>query len=444
MRKIFKLAVACVISTACVISAVPGAVLADGDGGVLDWIDGAVNDTSNWIENAVDDASDWAENAAKDATNWTVNALIDSAGWGIAAAEDISKWTEAAVGDTQNFLNSIFISDETDPSKLVNVEFKSEDGQLVYFLGEAVNAGQDTGYSQSDEITVDDPHFGWTLGNFVVGGFTRVITDDLENPVFLKNEGDEVSLWFRLCQNIDCLNGKESLGISEDTNGYDQYFGVPRTNFGRGTLIIRYTDYQNQKSDPVIYTDFLSGIEAGACTAIDLFEEGDYEVTLDYETDNSTFKLGSKIFPSFCNYKIYFKFSVRNGNCMAFPFDIVTGSELTNGSVTENGFYLDLAMSRYLDITVKKEVLNDTADGLVENTRYNRPAQDGDEYTGEGIYTITTYNKYTGEETVKKIYVGTNEILHAAGVTGMSVQEIKNAVAQGAEIDADGYLKYPE
>jgi hypothetical protein len=26
----------------------------------------------------------------------------------------------------------------------------------------------------------------------------------------------------------------------------------------------------------------------------------------------------------------------------------------------------------------------------------------------------------------------------------MSVQEIKNAVAQGAEIDADGYLNYPE
>ena len=109
------------------------------------------------------------------------------------------------MGDTQNFLNSIFISDETDPSKLVNVEFKSEDGQLVYFLGEAVNAGQDTGYSQSNEITVDDPHFGWTLGNFVVGGFTRAVTDDPENPVFLKNVGDEVSLWFRLCQNIDCL-----------------------------------------------------------------------------------------------------------------------------------------------------------------------------------------------------------------------------------------------
>lgn len=432
-RKLGRFVAVFTVTTACIVGAVPYVTLADGNGGVLDWINGAISDTSNWIENAVDDTK-----------KWTIHALNDAKDWGTEAAENISNWTKTAVNDTQNFLDSIFISGETDPSKLVNVEFESEDGQLVYFLGEAVNAGLDTGYSQKNEITLDDPHFGWTLGNFVVGGFTRVIADDPENPVFLKTSGDEISLWFRLYQDIDYLNGKESLGISEDTNGYDQYFGISRTNFGRGALIIRYTDYRNQKSDPIIYTDFLSGVEAGASTVIGLFEEGDYEVALNYETDNSTFKLGSKIFPQFCNYKIAFKFSVRNGNCMVFPFDIVTGSELANGAVTENGFYLDLAKSRYLDITVKKEVLNDTADGLMEDTRYNKTAQDGDEYTSEGIYTITAYNRYTGEETVKKIYVGTNEILHAAAVTGMPVQEIKEAVAQGAKIDAEGYLKYSE
>ena len=36
------------------------------------------------------------------------------------------------------------------------------------YLGEAVNAGHDTGYSQNQKIRDDDPHFGWKLGSFYV------------------------------------------------------------------------------------------------------------------------------------------------------------------------------------------------------------------------------------------------------------------------------------
>ena len=92
--------------------------------------------------------------------------------------------------------------------------------------------------------------------------------------------------------------------------------------------------------------------------------------------------------------------------------------------MTENGFRLDLAKSRYPKVNIKREVLKDSADGLVEDTRFNGPAKDGAEYTNEGIYTITVHNEYTNQFTVKKIYVGTNNILRAYMTTGLSIPEI--------------------
>ena len=89
---------------------------------------------------------------------------------------------------------------------------------------------------------------------------------------------------------------------------------------------------------------------------VKLCEEGDYEVALDYELRKNNLDLfGWNPFPSYNDYRIFFRFSVRNGNCMVYPFDVVTGAELTNSSITENGFYLDLAKSRYLNIDIKKE-----------------------------------------------------------------------------------------
>lgn len=126
---------------------------------------------------------------------------------------------------------------------------------------------------------------------------------------------------------------------------------------------------------------------------------------------------------------------------MVYPFDIVTGSELTNSSMTENGFRLDLAKSRYLKINLKREVLKDSADGLVEDTRFNGPAKDGAEYTDEGIYTITVHNEYTGQLTTKRIYVGTNNVLRAHMTTGLSIPEINDLVAQGATISTDGTIQ---
>lgn len=306
-----------------------------------------------------------------------------------------------------------------------------------YYMGEVINTGKDNGYSEVYKIESDDPHFGWSLGSFFVSGYTSVYEDSNGNPVFIKTLGDQIELWFQLDQDIDCLNGKDSLSIAEDTNGFDEAFGISKTNFGRGALVTQHTDYRNAIGTPQLYTDYLSGITAsGADTTVQLFEEGDYKVALNYEIKDESLKL----IKSYTDYRIEFKFSVRNGNCMVYPFDVMTGAELTNTAVTENGFYLDLARSRYLDINIKREVLAEGATGLTEDVRFNRPARDGDQYTDEGIYTITVSNRYTGQQTTKQIYVGTNKILLAHMVTGMSVQEIRDQIAKGAQIAEDGTI----
>lgn len=310
------------------------------------------------------------------------------------------------------------------------------DPNQTYSLGSRVRVKNFDGYFGEEIIDKDDPHYGWDLGNFFVSGYTDEISTTNGNVVFLKNVGDKVTLWFKLNQNINALNGNNKLSITADTEGYDQYFETAKMNFGRGVLIIRYTDHNNIKSEPTIYTNYLeANATVGADTKVQLFEEGDYEVALDYEVTSDEFidKIG--------HYRIFFKFSVRNGNCMVYPFDVTTGSELTNSSMTENGFRLDLAQSRYLKINIKREVMKDSADGLVEDTRFNGVAKDGAEYTDEGIYTITVSNEYTGQLTTKKIYVGTNSVLKAHMATGLSIAEINDLVADGAMISEDGTIQ---
>lgn len=314
----------------------------------------------------------------------------------------------------------------------------------MYYLGDVVNAGLDTGFSENNKIGQDDPHFGWSLGQFFISGYTSVEQSSEGYPVFLKTAGDKVRLSFCLEQDINALNGNSSLSVNEDTNGSDTAFGIPKTNFGRGTLIVRQTNYQNETMEPQIYTDYLVGIEQGADTEVHLFEEGEYEVSLNYEIKDDPRKLGPiSIAPGYSNYKISFRFAVRNGNCIVFPFDAQTHSELTNESYAPNGFYLDLARSRYLDVYIKREVMAAGADGLVEDVRFNGPARDGDMYTEDGVYTITASNEYTGQTTVKTIYVGDDPVLKTYAVTGLSIPEINQRVAEGEVITEDGRFVSP-
>lgn len=273
-------------------------------------------------------------------------------------------------------------------------------------LGSVVNAGSHNGFKGTDAITSKDPHYGWQLGHFFVSGYTDSIVDTSGNYTFLKTTGNRVELSFTLEQNLDNLNGNPKLVINDDKDGTDEYFQTDRNvKFHRGALIIRHTNYENIPGTPQIYTDFLAAnTRTGADTRVSLFGEGDYEVALDYEICN---KDGINTYK---NYRIYFKFSIRNGNAMVFPFDTSTRSELSSLSTTSNGFYLDLARSRYLKINVKRFVLNTNGDGL--DVRSNAPAADYASYTDEGIYLIYAINQYTSERTRKIICVGNNTALN--------------------------------
>lgn len=304
-----------------------------------------------------------------------------------------------------------------------------------HYIGKSVFAGNNK-YSESNKIESDDIHFGWNLGQFIVSGFTDKVQSD-GKTVFLKDVGDKVKLSFKLQQNINKLNDNEDLTISSDDNGSDEVMGVEKQDFKHGALIIKKTNYENKTDEPIVYTDYLKNkAKVNANKTVDLFEEGDYEVSLDYEIDEYR-----KILPdNYPNYKIHFKFSVRNGNCMIYPRDLATKSELENSAFAENGFYLDLAKSRYLSINVKKEVLVKDGSKLVSDTRFNSVAKEGDEYKDEGIYTIKVKNKYTDEKTTKVICVGNNKVLKAHVVTGLSIKDINDQVKHGASINDDGNI----
>lgn len=304
----------------------------------------------------------------------------------------------------------------------------------TYYYDDVVNAGLDTGYSETNAMDVNDPHFGWKLGAFVVSDYSSVVKDG-DIPVFLKTLGDTVTLSFRLDQSIDALDGSETLSIADDSDGYDKQMGVERSDFGRGTLIVRYTNYQNATELPEVYEDYLTGVEVGATTEVELCEEGDYEVVLDYETVNNVRRIGPiSLLPEYANYRVYFKFAVRNGNCMVFPLDAKTGSELQNDAVAPDGFTLNLANSRYLDVNLRRDVLSEGTKGFVEDTRFNGPAREGDRYTDEGIYTIKATNRYTHESTEKVIYVGSDQTVAGYVSEGIPVSQINEKLGSN-EVD---------
>lgn len=315
-------------------------------------------------------------------------------------------------------------------------------------LGKTQAVTVDSGFIKNINMDSDDPHLGWNLGKFVVGGFTTNKENSNGDTVFLKNVGDKITLWFNMDKNadIDKLNGKENLSINIDTNGYDSALNVPRQNFKRGALIVRFTDYKGNIHDPIIYINFLEALAyPGADTKIQLFEEGDYEISLDYEILNNKGK--DKLY----NYKIAFNFQIRNSNTVVYPKDKGTGAYLANDSVTENGFVLDWAKSRYLDINVKLSQWTKGANGYTEDIVFNRSAKESDEYTKTGIYTITVTNPTTdpngNNPTIKKIYVGSDNVLIAsmnAQNSSYTINQISNLVEnEGYEISEKGELIPP-
>ena len=293
-------------------------------------------------------------------------------------------------------------------------------------------------FSDEEKIDSKDIHFGWNLGSFVVSGFTQRITDDPDNPIFIKKAGDTVTLSFRLKQNIDALNGDEKLKVTSIKSAGDQHFGVVPCKFGYGALIVQYKDYTNEKTKPLPYTDYLSATaKQEADTFIQLCEEGDYEVALDYEIKKDG------MIDTTRRYRIFAKFSVRNGSSMVYPFDLQNGAELRDGSMTPNGFRLDFANSHYLTVYVKYSALNRVGNSYCEDVRANRPAKDGEKYTEPGIYTIEVTTDYASQPTTKRIAVGTDPALYAYVTSGLSIEDFNSRLNDGFVIQEDGSLIEP-
>lgn len=317
-------------------------------------------------------------------------------------------------------------------------------------FNDVVNTKKDTGYDikQGKDFDKDDPHFGWKLGYFTVNGYTRETMENNGNVVFLKTVGDDITLWFTLTQDINCLNNNSNLVISDDNNGYDKNYQINQTDFKHGTLIVKYTDEEGNSHDPVIYTDFLlANTKTGADTKIQIYEEGEYEVALDYEIKNTPRKVGSiEVVPTYTNYKMFFKFSIRNGNTMVFPKDLkAPHSELKDGQITESGFSVDLAKSKYLTIDIVRETVSVNPDGTISlDVRNNTVGRDNGEYSQEGKYSITVKNLYSnGEPTTKVIYVGTNKYLRALANNKLTVDKLNDKILQGYVIEEDGTLTAP-
>ena len=414
------------------------------------------------------DESQWhlAEDGGKKVNGSSLGAKIGKGVILIQTSKDGKKWvdetsmTNVFEGSKASY-NSIYSknkilfieTDDKEYKKIAEVyQFYLSDGKNVAQadnsrqkrLGETVRTNEDKGYTGKKAIDINDPHYGWELGQFFVSGYTRDTEDNDDTPVFLKNVGDQITLWFNLKQDIDKLNGSDTLSIAADKDGYDQEFQTKKTNTGRGMLLIRYTNDRGEKQEPEIYTNYLAAnVSTSANTVVKLFEEGDYEVHLDYRIKNTPRKIKDiEVVPEFSDYQISFKFKVRNGNCMVFPFDIATGAELSNSSITENGFRLDMAKSRYLNIDVQKSVVTQSGDGYIEDVRFNRPAKDGDTYEDEGIYVFDVKNLFTGEHTTKTIYVGSTDYMKALAVNNYTVSQLNDELKRGKKIQSDGSLSY--
>ena len=183
---------------------------------------------------------------------------------------------------------------------------ESADAYVLTNVGSTVKVAHDKGFSREQVLDVNDLHYGWSLGDFFLRGFSDVSAPEGGMPVFRLKENEPLSLGFTLRQDLNALNGNTQYVISEDTNGYDDVFKIPRQNFGKGCLIIQKTDDLGQVSTQA-YPDYLTAAAAASPDAvIPLSGAGEYAVSLDYEIRHP----GALGAARYNDYKIFFRFAV--------------------------------------------------------------------------------------------------------------------------------------
>ena len=311
-------------------------------------------------------------------------------------------------------------------------------------VGTLYAAGDHSGCSGSVQPGSGDIHSGWDMGNFYLSGYSQVI----DNDMLIKSPNEAVSLWFSLAQfDLDRLHGDSDLSIEADTDGTDSYFGISGADFRRGALIIRRTDKNGTVGEPQIMADFLGSVEAPFTdNLIQVFDEGDYEVALDYRINKDSF-----LFDKQYDYRIFFKFRVRSSGCSVDLYDTFTGDPLEEDPYcTENGFRLTSPSSEYLNLRVSLSQWMKKENGYTETNLFDRAPGQDEEFTEEGIYTVTAVNPNTdplgNEPFTRRIYVGRDEVIraYASGKNpDMTVNMIAECLENGGTVDEDGTVIPP-
>lgn len=195
----------------------------------------------------------------------------------------------------------------------------------IYYLTDElsrVKTQHDNGFSKVETIENNDPHYDWGLGVFYIQGYSETIkNDDEEVPTFLIKGENQITLCFRLDQDIYKLNDKADLKVNDDSNGFDEDLNVKIERFGRGCLIIQKTNNDGSINTDA-YPNFLSAVAENSLTAnIGPLDEGKYKVALDYELQSGS------ILPGYNDYKIAFSFEIQNSNN---HYAAILGIDLSN------------------------------------------------------------------------------------------------------------------
>ena len=310
-------------------------------------------------------------------------------------------------------------------------------------VGTLYAAGDHSGYSGTVQPGAGDIHNGWNIGSFYLTGHSQIINDDM----LIKAPSEAVSLWFKLSQfDLERLHGDSDLSIMDDTNGSDSYFGISGADFRRGALIIRRTDKNGAVGEPQVTADFLGSVETPFTdTLIQVFDEGDYEVALDYRINEDRF-----FFDRQYDYRIFFRFSVRSSGCSVDLYDTGTGDPLEEPCYTENGFRITSPSSEYLNLRVSLSQWTKKENGYTETNIFDRSPVEDEHFDEEGIYTVTAVNPNTdpqGDEPfTRRIYVGRDEVIraYASGKNpDMTVNMIAECLENGGTIDEDGTVIPP-
>ena len=340
--------------------------------------------------------------------------LINGCWYRVIVAYETGKKTEGSFNIFDVFNNSASFTEKRKFAEVYRffanypaVEGSHPQNMHIYNTNEYTSKTKQNDYLGSEATDKNDPHKGWELGKFVLSGYTSVSGED--ESIFQKTLGDRIELRFHLEQDITKLDGNDALTIIDDEKGYD---GDTKLNqkphdMGHGELII-WHKLPNGETKITAYANYLEALASpNADTSIVLYEEGDYEIHLDYGVKDSK-KVGA---PSY--YRTSIRFQIVNGNVMGFLFDAANGRELFDTDRTENGFMIDNANSQSLNIHVTRKVLQRSTDGWTLDTRSNKAVSDGDAFKDEGLYEITWMSRRDGasQTNTKTLYVGSSETI---------------------------------